>query len=197
MTDEQRKRFYFPIWTATAVALDWCMVKGRLLARLEEQVVASHKWPDHAGTAIREIIDDSQGLARALVREVTAEDLRHACNRLAAVGKLSSSKFSQGDLNQFDRLCAVLRAPWDMNARMAWLNPQEDNRLRLCHYLRKIADEAVLISICRNAWDTTDWESQPQARLDWLVVQVKERKKYGSNAKAQGRGKPWMAAGPF
>ena len=129
----------------------------------------------------------ARGLAAAEMRAATAEDLRHGCNCLASNGRYtSSSKFTQRDLNQFDRLCAVLRDPWDFNATHAWLNPQEDDRQRTLKYLRKLSYDEQLAAISRNAFDTTDVDGLSQNQLDWRVQTVKagSQRKYPQSTRA-------------
>ncbi len=174
MTPQQRKYFYFPIWAQTSARLDWRMNSARLVADLDEQFSAALKWPDPAGETARFVITTARMTAVNESRAVTAEDLRHACNWLASSRRTdSSTKFTQRDLNQFDRLCAVLRGPWDLTATMAWLNPAEDDRKRTRDFLKKLTNEGRLVAISRNAYHTGDWESLNQGQLDWLVSQVK------------------------
>lgn len=174
MTDGQRKFFYFPIWRETAAGLDWRMEGGRLVADLTWQLEATVKWPDHARVLAVKIFAIAESLALGESRATNADDLRHACNHEASGGRTDSvTKFSQRDLNQFDRLCAVLRNPWDLTATIAWLNPEADDCKRTLEYLRKIANEARLIAICENAWHHRDVDCLNQGQLDWLVSQVK------------------------
>jgi hypothetical protein len=174
VTEAQRKFFYFPIWRETAASLEWRMDGGRLIADLDYQIQAAEKWPDHARAAVAKIITNARLVALNERRAVTADDLRHETNELASGGRTDSClKFSQRDLNQFDRLCAVLRDPWDLTAAMAWQNPDEDDRQRTLIHLRKIANEARLIAICENAWQHREVDGLQQSQIDWLVSQVK------------------------
>lgn len=187
MTEAQRKFFYFPIWRETAARLDWRMAGGRLVADLDEQLAGVARWPDHARTAMLDVLGRAHALAIGEHRATNAEDLRHGCNQTASGGKHeSSTKFSQRDLNQFDRLCAVLREPWNISAEIAWSNPVEDDRKRSLIHLRKLTNEARLIAICENAWHHRDVDSLNQGQLDWLASQVKGNgfPKYPRAAKA-------------
>ena len=176
MTDAQRIKLYIPHWLSLAQALDWRMAGGRLMANLAEQVHASEKWPEHAGLAVRAIVTAAEAMAAAERRAVTAEDLRYGLNLVAVGGRHSSSKkFSNSDVNEFLRLCKMLRNPWeDLTATIAYLNPANDNRKRTIYHLRKLANEGRLIAISRNAWGTSDWEGLDQSRLDALVAEVKK-----------------------
>lgn len=187
MTPDQRKHFYFPIWSQTSARLDWKMAGGRLLADLEAQTIAAERFPDHAANIVATVIFKARNLAATQMRAVVAEDLRHGCNFLASNGRYaSSSKFTQRDLNQFDRMCAVLRDPWDFNATHAWLNPQEDDRQRTLKYLRKLSYDEQLAAISRNAFDTTDVDGLSQNQLDWMVQTVKSssHRKYPHSTQA-------------
>ncbi len=176
MTDAQRIKLYIPHWLGLAKALDWQMAGGRLVADLAAQMRGAGKWPEHAGQAIRQIITAAEAMAAAERRAATAEDLRYGLNLVATGGRhTSSKKFSNSDVNEFLRLCKMLRNPWeDLTATIAYLNPAEDNRKRTIQHLRHLANEGRLISISRNAWGTGDWESLPQERLDALIAEIKK-----------------------
>ena len=175
MNDAQRKHFYFPIWNETAARLDWKMAGGRLVADLQAQLHGAESFPEHAAPLVQQIISSAQNVATAERRAVTAEDLRYACNRIASGGKHeSSSKFTQRHLNQFDRLCAVLRDPWDLTATIAWTDPAEDDRKRTLVFLRKLANEGRLRAIALNAFGTHDVDTLNQAQLDSLTAEIKK-----------------------
>ena len=176
MTAAQRIRFYFPVWSETAARLDWKMAGGRLIADLDVQLLAAEKFPDHARDAVQCIIRLAQKSAAAAHRAANADDLRHACNSVASRAKTkSSTRFTQRDLNHFDRLCAVLRDPWDMNALLAWNYPEEDDRQRTVSYLRTLANEGRLVAISLNAWGTPEWDRLEQKRLDALIAEIKNK----------------------
>jgi len=198
MTEAQRKHFYFPAWLKTAAALDWRMVGGRLLANLEEQLIGAQRWPDHARDLVTGIITNAQQTAARERRAVNADDLRHSCNWAASSltaeghlrptgGKSSATRLTNSELNQFVRICGVLRDPWNLTATIAAVDPAEDNRQRTIAYLRKLTHEARLIAIARNAWGTADWESLEQARLDALVAEIKKNAWKRPVRQAQGR----------
>lgn len=181
MTTDQRKYFYFPLWSALAKACDWKMESGRLLADLPFQLRAAVRFPAHAHSLLNAVITSAQAVARREQRGVTADDLRHACNLVASGGKTDSAgSMTQRHLNHFDRLCAVLRDPWNLSATIAWADPAEDDRKRTVEYLRKLANEGRLIAISLNAWGISEWETLDQARLDALQAEVKKNawKKY-------------------
>jgi len=189
MTEAQRKSFYFPIWKATADNLDWKMEQGRLVADVAVQLRLSGNFPAHAAAQVQGVISLAQSIAGAAKRAVTAEDLRHACNRVATAGKTDScTKFSQRDLNQFDRLCAVLRGPWDLTATIAWQDPVEDDRKRSLAYLRKLANDGRLIAISRNTWGITDLDALTQVRLDALLNEIK-RSAWSKYPRSQAAGR--------
>lgn len=175
MTPDQLKRFYLPIWLETARRMDWRMQGGRLIADLDEQLLGSAAWPDHARALVVKIIVEAGSMALQQSRAVNADDLRKACNMMASGGRTASSKkFAQRDLNHFDRLCAVLKDPFDLTGTIAWLNPAEDNRKRTLVYLRKLANEGRLRAIALNAWGTHDIETLTQAQLDSLTAEIKK-----------------------
>lgn len=175
MTADQRKYFYFPLWSALAKACDWKMEGGRLMTDLDLQLRAAVHFPDHARQLVTDIITKAKAEAQQDQRAATADDLRHACNLVASGGKTASStKFTQRHLNHFDRLCAVLTDPENVSATIAWLNPNEDDRQRTIRYLAKLANEGRLRAIALNAWGVSDWETLDQARLDALQAELKK-----------------------
>lgn len=178
MSPEQRKHFYFPIWRDTAEKLDWKMSDGRLVADLAAQAAALVNFPDHAREVFEQVFTFARSAAHVECRAVNADDLRHACNFIASAWgghrTDSSKKFSQKQINQFDRLCAVLRDPWDLTATIAWLNPAEDDRQRALIYLRKIANEGRLRAIALNTWGTHDVDTLKQAQLDSLTAEIRK-----------------------
>ena len=176
MTEAQRTRFYFPAWLPAAKALDWVMVDGRLLADLGTQWHEAAKFSTIACELVREIIGAAQRLAAAEQRAVTATDLRHAANQVASRGRTTSgAKLSNKELNEFARMCAVIRNPFEnLNSAIPFIHPAEDDRQRSIAYLRRLSYEGQLRAISENMFKTREWESLPAASLDKLILVVKK-----------------------
>ena len=176
MTPAQRKSLYFPAWQRCAKANSWQMVEGRLLAVPAEQLDAFIGWPEPAAPAGAEVITTAQNLAAHEHRAITAEDLRHACNHVATTGRtVSSGKLTNKEINRAVDLFNLLTDPWNLTYVTAWLNPQDAERASFLSFLRKQAQEAVLVRIATNAFDTSDYAALDIAKLRWIAKQVRDR----------------------
>lgn len=174
MTTDQRQHFYFPAWRMCAKALGWTMAKGRLVADLDGQRAEAIASP--AREERLKVLDLAEQFARQAHRAVHADDLRHACNYVASAGKTASTGAMDNHATTMAvRLFALLADPDDLQAVGDWLNPEEADRRDYAAWMKRLAPEATLIAIARNAWDTTDWEAQDMPRLRWLARQVKEQ----------------------
>lgn len=179
MTPLQRTRFYFPAWLPAAKALDWVMVDGRLLADLDTQWHDAAKFSTIACELIREIIGAAQRLAALEQRAVTATDLRHATNQVASRGRTASGvKLNNRELNEFARMCAVIRNPFEnLNSAIPFIHPAEDDRQRSMAYLRRLSYEGQLRAISENMFKTKEWESLNASCLDRLILVVKNSRR--------------------
>jgi len=91
-------------------------------------------------------------------------------------------------------LFRLLHEPGDLDCIMAWLNPEESDRKSLASFIRRLAPEATLTAIARNAFGTIFWEDLDAQKLRWLLGQVKKRAE-----KWRGRARPTaeLVQGPF
>jgi len=178
MTPKQRTNFYIPKWLAVSKPFDWVMVGGRLLGDLDAQWSAAATFSRLACELVREIITRARSLAAGEQRAVTADDLRHALNQVASRGRThSATKLSNAELNEFDRICNVLRNPIeDLNTTIPFVNKEADDRQRAVAYLNKLSYEAQLRAISDNAFHTKEWELLPLERLNWMIQAVKATK---------------------
>jgi hypothetical protein len=174
MTTAQRQHFYFPAWRVCAKTLGWVMVEGRLVADLDGQRVEPIASP--AREERFKVIDLAESFARKEHRAVNADDLRHGCNFIASRGKTASAAAMDNRATSMAvRLFSLLADPENLDAVMEWLNPEEADRRDYARWLKRIAPEATLIAIARNAWDTSDWEAQGMPELRWLAKTVQQR----------------------
>ena len=187
MTPKQRTNFYIPKWLAVAKAFDWVMVGGRLLGDMEAQHAVAPTLSPVACELVREIIGRAQRLAVGEQRAVTADDLRHAINQVASRGRThSATKLTNAELNEFDRICNVLRNPIeDLNTTIPFVNKEEDDRRRAIQYLNKLSYEAQLRAISERAFDTREWETLEKPKLDWMIQTVKASSSHRRFAAAQ------------
>jgi len=195
MTEKQQRRLYFPAWGKCAAANDWRMQKGRLVADLAQQREEVLAWDEPARTAMLNVLDYAEQLAMQEHRAVTADDLRHGCNLVATAGRKSGSgDLRNREVNRVVALFRLLHEPGDLDCIMAWLNPEESDRKSLASFIRRLAPEATLTAIARNAFGTIFWEDLDAQKLRWLLGQVKKRAE-----KWRGRARPTaeLVQGPF
>lgn len=175
MTEAQQRRFYFPQWNTCAVANDWLMKRGRLSADLDAQRVAYATWPDPAGPLYAKVVTAAEQIARQEHRAVTADDLRHACNHVAC-GRISSGDLTNTQTTRVVNLFRLLTDPDDLDAVMDWLHPQRQEKQSFIAFLRSRANEATLIAIAMNAFDTREIEKLEIDQLRFIARQVKNRR---------------------
>ncbi len=168
MTSAQRQHFYFPAWRLCAQARGWVQVKGRFAADLAAQRL--QPIPSPACEEMLKVIDLSESFANDAHRAVTADDLRHACNHVASQGKTVHTEAMDNHATTMAvRLFRLLADPDDLSAVMEWLDPEEADRRDYVRWMKTAAAEGALAAIARNAWGTSDWESQPMPELRWLA----------------------------
>ena len=184
MTELQRTNFYFPAWRRCADANDWVMDGGRLSAGDGVSGLGSRE--DSAYHL--QVWTVATALARHDHCAITADHLRHACNWIATLSRDCGDQLSNHqpravschdlDNRQTSRVVDLFRLltdPEDLDALIAWENPEVADKRSLVRWLKKLAPEAVLIAISKNAWGTIFWEDQEIDQLRWLARQVKSR----------------------
>ena len=174
MTDNQQRRFYFPAWNGCAVANGWVMVKGRLRADIGNLKPEVQSWPEPAREMGLKVLVTAEQVASQQHRAVVADDLRHACNYVAA-GKLSSGDLDNKQTNRVVALFNLLADPEDLDAVMNWLHPENAERGSFVSFLRRKAHEATLRAISNEAFQTKNWEELPIEKLRWLAKELKNR----------------------
>lgn len=174
MTEAQQRRFYFPCWNACAVANGWFMVKGRLRADLVTQREEYAAWSDPARELYLKVVTTAEQLALQNHRHVVADDLRRGCN-VVATGKISSGDLDNKQTNRVVALFKLLADPEDLDAVMNWIHPENAERGSFVAFLKKKAHEGLIVTIARNAFATSDWESLPIEKLRWLAKELKNR----------------------
>jgi hypothetical protein len=176
MTDSQRKFFYFPAWSACAKANAWREERGRLVADLDGQ-----RADRIAAPAFEErvkVIELAEQFAQREHRAVKADDLRHACNYVASAGKTTHVEdLDNRATTMAVRLFRLLADPDNLEAVMVWLNPAEADRRDYADYMARTTNEAVLIAISKNAWETSNWRDQSLDQLRWLNQQAHRNKR--------------------
>jgi len=185
MTSAQRKRYYFPAWQKCAAALGWRMRKARLEADLPTQYAQAEAETGHSalcnphsaiacspGWDMRlQVIAIAQSVARQSHRAVTADDLRHACNLVAADGKATSSdRLTHRQITRAVQLFNLLADPDDLAAVNAWLHPEDAERLDLIRYMERRPAKilAAYRAIADNRWGSIDWKTRGLDDLRWL-----------------------------
>jgi hypothetical protein len=174
MTELQQRRFYFPAWRECSIANGWIMARGRLQADLAAQRAEYATWPEPALGLYLKVITVAEQLALSSHRAIVPDDLRHACN-IVATGRQNSGSLDNKQTNRVVNLFRLLRDPDDLDAVMNWENPENADRKSFVAFLKKRFNEAALIAISRNAFDTSDWDSLDIAKLRWICKQGKGR----------------------
>jgi hypothetical protein len=199
ITENQIKRFYFPLWNRAADAHDWRMASGRLVGSRQ----ARHGLAE-SDLLYQRVWDAAESLARAAHRAVTPDDLRHACHAVAltltparvptppgsarvpraASGvppdaiPISSKSLTNPQLDRVAALFKILIAPDDLDALIAWGDPTIAARKRLCFAIRK-TPFAYIDKICRDkfgaAYSSPFWEDLPIHQLRHLALTLRNR----------------------
>ena len=171
MTESQRLNFYFPAWNRL-----WKTLKVLTLEQMEERFRSAHGPACELGL---KVITVARQIANS---QVTAEELRHACNVVATAGGSGSPKASckgmnHGEVQRVVALFDLLAEPDSIKASMAWGDPDDASKRGLIAVIQKAAPEGLLAHIFLNAFDSREWKSGTKQQLVWLLKQVKGRKR--------------------
>ena len=167
MTPSQRDNFYIPKWRQCANANGWVMSNGRLICD-----AALNRFRSELHSQVWEI---ALNLAYATHRAVTPEDLRHACNFLAAK-QTSSKKMNNRETNRVVTLFMLLAnpdGPNNVKLMADWLNPHNADRVALIKQLFQYAPGYRLEAISGQVYGTRYWKELPDDKLRWLLGEVK------------------------
>lgn len=174
MTSKQQRYFYFPAWNQAALAHGWTLVKGRLTGRRQES------WA-HAEPAelYQRVWEAAYNLARAAHRAVTPEDLRHACHVVALGKDKSSTDMDNQETDRVVTLFRILADPDDLDAILAWTNPENSERKRYVASIRRRADFKYIDKLCRDKFSgiyiTPFYEDLPMPQLKQLYLTIRAR----------------------
>lgn len=165
MTDNSRRRFYFPAWNRA-----W----GRLRS-LDLSAVHAVDLPSHL---LSQVVEISAGLPDPH----TADAMRHACH-LVALGRAASSKtMTAADCDRVVCLFRLLANPADLDAAMAWEGKDRRSRNRLLWALHHAgADAPYIHAISRDKFGGRCPDRLDNRELHDLVRTIKAR--VGSRAR--------------
>lgn len=168
MTEAQLKKFYMPQWAKCARANGWRMVNQRLAC---EPTESQSRSPWHA-----EVWAEADKLARQEHRAVTADDLRHACNLVASLGRAESSwKLTSHQCQRVVNLFKLLRDPEDLNAIIAWENADLARHRAILATLERKGIDSTLKAISSNAYGHDRWRTLNLQQLCWVYKQIARR----------------------
>jgi hypothetical protein len=168
MTPAQRQ-LYFRTWGACAKARGWTARDGR---------EADSAWFAAAPDLVElhtQVWNEAGALAALEGRDVSADDLRHACHRVAGAPP-SSAKLSNADLDRVLALFRLLADPDDLDAMLAWENPEASEAKRLLWAIRRLAPEAYTRALASDRFHTKNWEALPVGDLRQLALTLRLRK---------------------
>lgn len=170
MTNNQAKFFYFPAWNAAAAAHDWRMAKGKLVGKHQEK-----HGPEDTTDLYHMVWQAAEIIALRHSRAVRPEDLRHGCH-LVALGKdKSSTDFTNSELDRVVTLFRVLTDPDDLDAIIAWSNPEVAERQRMVLWVKNKCVPAYAHKLCRELFGTDDYATLEPKSLHELVATLKQR----------------------
>lgn len=160
LTDAQ-KLLHWRQWNAVCHAHDWRMEKARLApaARASQDRTIYHRF----------VWREAERLAAQAHRAVTADDLRHACYRVATTavpgwpkGARVAESLSDLDNRAFSRvlvLWALLIDDEDLSAQIKWDHPERSEAEALDKTIPKLAPDAYVREIAARIYGTRSWEN--------------------------------------
>jgi hypothetical protein len=173
--NEAQRQLYFRTWQAAAKAHGWTSKAGILAALQEHQ--AGHIWEspelNRTPSAIYEL---ALTAAASDGRDVSANDLRHACTAVAVGRQASSKSFSNSDFDKVLALLRVLANPADLaNLLAAQDHGQAGERRRHVHAVKQ-ADTFYWQRIARDKFGHADLDRLTLAQLRQLSLTIRNRR---------------------
>jgi hypothetical protein len=166
MTTTQLRRFYFRAWAACSRALVWNRSPVRL---------ASHGAPE-VNALYQAVWTAAESTARRTGCSVTANDLRHACHRVALGADKSAKTLTNAEADCVVALFNLLAAPDDLGAMLAWQNPEAGAVKRLTWAIEHAAPAAYVEALASDKFGTRAWRTLPEASLRQLALTLRNRK---------------------
>jgi len=164
MTTAQQRRLYFPAWTAAARNHGWHKPEGR-----------APRVPFFGNPELNDLYQRICTIATERAATPQSDDYRHACHIVAFGADKSSSSLTNKELDRILALFKLLADPDDLNATLAWNNPQEEQRKRLLWWLRNKCVESYIVQVCREKFATDNWEALDFPELSKLHMTLKNR----------------------
>lgn len=165
---------YRRAWQAAAVAHGWNAKPGRVAALAAHH--AGNVWiSPELGKVLSSIYVLAQFTAQNADREVSAEDLRHACTG-AAIGRHKSSKhFTNADLDKVLTLLRLLANPTDLRNLAAFSDVDIAERRRHVHVVTS-TDAPYWKKISADKFGHTDLDRLTLAQLRQLSLTIRLRR---------------------
>jgi hypothetical protein len=165
MTPTQLRSFYFRAWAACSRALGWNRTPVRLASFGVPEVNALYQAVWNAAAA----------LALQTAGSATANELRHACHRVALGADKSAKALTNAEADRVVALFNLLAAPDDIDAMLAWEHPEAGAVKRLTWAVEHLAPAAYVEALASDKFGTRAWRTLPEASLRQLALTLRNR----------------------
>jgi hypothetical protein len=174
MTQRQQIGLYFPAWGKAAANHGW----NRRGVGQRVDFFGNSPELNELYQRIWNIAEERAGTHdshRFLPPAPGAEDFRHACHVVALGADKSSTQLTNAELDRILALFKLLADPDDLSATLAWNNPQEEKRKRMLWWIQNNCVESYVVEVCRQKFQTDDFESLSFKQLGQLHLTLKKR----------------------
>ena len=167
-------QFYFRTWQAAAAAHGWNFKAGVVAALAAHH--AGEVWQSPAlNRTLAPIYEHAEFSAQRDGREVTGNDLRHACTALAVGRQASSKSFSNQDFDCVLALLRVLAEPQNLKYLAAFEHADESGERRRHVHVITQADEFYWRKISRDRFGHFDLDRLTLVQLRQLSLTIRNR----------------------
>jgi hypothetical protein len=173
MTPAQRT-LYFRTWATAAKAHEWNTQAGILDALRRHHAGEVWQSPELTRT-LAAILDLALTTAASEDRDVTADDLRHACTIVAVGHNQSSKRFTNSDFDKVLALLRLLADPTNLRNLVAAQHPGESGeRRRLMHHITS-APPPYWQRLARDKFGHTDLDRLTLSQLRQISLTLRHR----------------------
>ncbi|ODU25014.1 MAG: hypothetical protein ABS95_01155 [Verrucomicrobia bacterium SCN 57-15] len=168
MTPRQQKALYFPAWRIAAANHGWTSSRPVRVPRVAV----------FGGPEVNDLYQRIWTIAQEKAGPLTApnaDHFRRACHVIAIGQDKSSCDLTNAELDRVLALFKLLADPDDLAALMSWNNPDEERRKRILWWLKKECVESYVVEVCRQKFQTANWEALSFKQLQQLHMTLKNR----------------------
>jgi hypothetical protein len=168
-----QKNLYWREWGKVVSVHGWGTVAGRLAA--QQRFHAGEIWQSpQLNELLASVLNWALAHAASTGRDVSADNLRHACH-VAVVGRQASSKsLNNSELDKILNLFRVLHSP-TLTHLNAWQDGGEAGESKRHLFAIRRADAAYVARIARDKFGTADIENLTLAQLRQLSLTLRHR----------------------